>query len=228
MIYGDNVKAIERLQVQFLAYSYLYYKEDISLIPDNQYDNICKWLYNNMKSDDAKKTRFYSLCKDLDQSGSGFYIDNYPQHIRNVALKLKMQNKYKREIDWKELVTLEHEDMFKVIVAGGREFKDYQLLERTMDKILKNKKDKVIVIVSGMAKGADSFGIKYAKRRDYLISEHPADWNTYGLSAGYRRNAEMGEIADACVCFWDGISDGAGHMINIAKDKGLQLRIIEY
>jgi predicted Rossmann fold nucleotide-binding protein DprA/Smf involved in DNA uptake len=46
--------------------------------------------------------------------------------------------------------------MFKVIIAGGRDFSDYALLEKTLDKLLKNKTD--VQIVSGLARGADSLG----------------------------------------------------------------------
>jgi hypothetical protein len=41
--------------------------------------------------------------------------------------------------------------MFKVIVAGGRDFNDYLLLEKKLDKLLRNKSE--VEIVSGMAGG---------------------------------------------------------------------------
>ena len=56
----------------------------------------------------------------------------------------------------------------------------------------------------------------------------PADWNKHGKSAGYRRNEEMAKVADACICFWDGVSKGTMHMINLAKEYGLETEVIEY
>ena len=53
--------------------------------------------------------------------------------------------------------------MFKVIVAGGREFSDYQLLSSTLDRLLSRKSD--VEIVSGAARGADSLAIRYAGER---------------------------------------------------------------
>lgn len=52
---------------------------------------------------------------------------------------------------------------FKLIIAGGRDFKDYTLLRSTVDKLLKNKlrKEKTVVIC-GMAKGTDMLGARYA------------------------------------------------------------------
>jgi hypothetical protein len=116
--------------------------------------------------------------------------------------------------------------MFKVIIAGGREFKDYELLKSKLDKILQNKTD--IQIVSGKARGADSLGETYAKERGYDIEEFPADWKKYGKPAGYIRNKQMAEYADACVCFWDGVSSGTGHMIGLAKEHKLLLRVVRY
>ena len=59
--------------------------------------------------------------------------------------------------------------------------------------------------------------------KDTIIME--ADWETYGKSAGYRRNVDMAESADALVALWDGVSNGTKHMINIARQKGLRVHV---
>ena len=119
---------------------------------------------------------------------------------------------------------------FKVIIAGGRDFDDYNMLKTHCDKILSNKRNNGyrIIIISGTARGADTLGEQYAKEKGYEVLRFPADWNTYGKRAGYIRNEEMSEHADACICFWDSISNGTRHMINIAKEKRLPLRIVTY
>lgn len=118
---------------------------------------------------------------------------------------------------------------FKVIIAGGREFNDYELLKARVDAALcmKSQSHK-IVIVSGKARGADALGERYAVERGYEISAHPADWDAYGKSAGYRRNAEMAQEADALIAFWDGKSRGTKHMIDLAEKAGLVLRVVNY
>ena len=118
--------------------------------------------------------------------------------------------------------------IFKVIIAGGRDFNDYELLKNKCDYYLSNLDNPEIVIISGAARGADSLGEKYAKERGYEIDSHPADWDKYGKSAGYRRNKEMVDIASAAICFWDGKSKGTKHMIESAKDKGLKIRVYNY
>jgi len=120
-------------------------------------------------------------------------------------------------------------EKFRVIIAGSRDFNDYNLLEEKCNFLLSEKvKTHDIVIVSGTARGADKLGEKYAEEHGYEIDAHPADWDKYGKSAGYRRNQEMAEVADAVLCFWDGVSKGTKHMIDIAKEKNLMLRIIRY
>lgn len=118
-------------------------------------------------------------------------------------------------------------DKFRVIIAGGRDFSDYQRLKDYMDWALQNIKQEIIV-VSGGARGADSLGEQYAKERGYSVDLHPADWEKYGKGAGFIRNREMAESADALVAFWDGKSRGTEHMINFAKTHGLNVRIVRY
>lgn len=118
--------------------------------------------------------------------------------------------------------------MFKVIIAGSRNFNSYVLLRAKMDYFLMNLDQKSIEIVSGGAWGADALGEKYAKERGYKLTVMNADWETYGKSAGYIRNSEMAKYADACVAFWDGNSRGTKHMIDLATKEGIGLKVVKY
>lgn len=112
----------------------------------------------------------------------------------------------------------------KVIVAGGRDFSDYGLLRKKLDVILSRQKD--IQIICGEARGADSLGRRYAEERGYTVLSYPANWEKYGRSAGFRRNEEMAQVADALVAFWDGQSKGTCNMIQLMKNK--PTRVIRY
>jgi len=89
----------------------------------------------------------------------------------------------------------------KVIIAGGRDFNNYELLKEKCDYYLKNIND--IEIVSGVACGADKLGEKYASDKNYSIKRFPADWDTLGRGAGHIRNAQIHTITavdhNACV-----------------------------
>lgn len=116
---------------------------------------------------------------------------------------------------------------FRVIIAGSRDFSDYNLLREKCDRILSNQKSNhQIIIVSGTARGADHLGEQYAKERGYEVRQYPADWDAHGKSAGYIRNREMAKNADALIAFWDGQSKGTKLMIDLAKDYDLAVRVI--
>jgi hypothetical protein len=114
----------------------------------------------------------------------------------------------------------------KIIIAGGRDFNDYNLLCQKVDKILSKQNE--IEIVSGTAKGADKLGERYAEERGYKIKRFIPDWNFLGKSAGYIRNEEMAQYADALIVFWNEISKGTKHMIDLAELYKLKIRIIKY
>ena len=138
---------------------------------------------------------------------------------------------------------------FSVIIAGGRTFDDYDLLAEFCDNYLSNKiNTHNIEIVSGTANGADKLGEQYAddlelvyatktcgtfedlngNHADASIKRFPADWNKHGKSAGYKRNQEMGNYADALIAFWDGASRGTHHMINIMQQLNKPVTVCYY
>lgn len=114
---------------------------------------------------------------------------------------------------------------FKVIVAGSRSFDDYDLLKETLDKAFS--KHMPTHILCGEAKGADTLGKQYAKEHNILVESYPADWKTYGKQAGFIRNEQMADNADALIAFHVNDSAGTKHMINTAKKQGLQVRVIK-
>ena len=73
-----------------------------------------------------------------------------------------------------------------------------------------------------------TLGEQYAKERGHALQYFPANWERYGRSAGYRRNVQMAENADALVAFWDGKSMGTRHMISAAKSHGLRVRVVKF
>lgn len=117
-------------------------------------------------------------------------------------------------------------ECFKVIIAGGRDFGDYEALKSACDFMLQNRSD--IEIVSGTAGGADRLGERFARERGFLLKEFPAEWVKYGKGAGYKRNAQMADYADALIAFWDQKSRGTRSMIELARNKGLKVKVINY
>lgn len=132
------------------------------------------------------------------------------------------------EVDALNKQILDMFDQYRVIIAGGRYFSDYELLKEKCDEFLQDKTSEEIVIISGHASGADSLGERYAQEKGFKIETYPADWDKYGRAAGPKRNAQMANIANALIAFWDGKSKGTKSMINLAKKKGLQVFVVQY
>ena len=125
--------------------------------------------------------------------------------------------------------TENHSNTVNVIIAGTRTFADYDLLCRKCDEILHGKAlTHSVVIVSGTARGADQLGERYAAERGYQVRRFPADWDRHGKAAGPIRNAEMADNANMLIAFWDGVSRGTKNMIDTAKNRGLEVHVIEY
>ena len=108
--------------------------------------------------------------------------------------------------------------MVRVIVAGGRNFIPSENDERWLITMLKALE--ATHVISGCAKGADTFGETIAKKLKLPIMQYPADWNKFGKSAGYKRNIQMADNADALIVFEGG--KGTAMMIDIARKKGLK------
>jgi len=113
---------------------------------------------------------------------------------------------------------------YKWIVAGSRDFQNYPLLCNELDKI----KDSIKEIVCGEARGADTLGRTYAYDNAIPIKSFAANWAAYGKSAGFVRNYQMAEYADAAIIFWDGVSPGSKHMIEVMKNLKKDVKVIRY
>lgn len=112
----------------------------------------------------------------------------------------------------------------KIIIAGGRDFNSYPVAEQVLNQY----KSQIDEVVCGDAKGADTIGAHWASYNNIMIKHFPAKWNQYGKRAGYLRNEEMGNYADALIAFWDGSSRGTRNMIDIMRNLHKPCAIFDY
>ena len=109
----------------------------------------------------------------------------------------------------------------KVIVAGGRNFK-YE--EKHIYWLMVQLSELgATEVVSGDAPGADQLGIYVANEMKLPVKHFPADWVSFGKSAGPRRNKEMADHADVCILFPGGA--GTMNMRLVAEANGLKVII---
>lgn len=119
---------------------------------------------------------------------------------------------------------------YRMIVAGGRDYSNQNVVNYYIDRVkdVCDSRGLSLVIVCGMATGADTLGRNYAISNGLEVLEFPANWNRYGKSAGYIRNKEMGDVADSAIVFWDGRSKGSKLMIDIMHELKKPVVAISY
>jgi|SRR5215469_8786893 len=112
--------------------------------------------------------------------------------------------------------------MRRVLVCGGRSFKDREFLFLVLDQHLARDD----VIISGAARGADRLAIEYAVMRRLACERFPADWALYGKGAGPIRNQQMLDKGkpDLVIAFPGGT--GTADMVARAKLAKIEVREI--
>ena len=116
----------------------------------------------------------------------------------------------------------------RLAVVGSRGFNNARQLYKVMDKIIAENDYNVIEIVSGGAKGPDSFGESYARIHNIPTKIFLPDWKKYGRSAGFRRNVDIIENCDVCIACWDGSSHGTKHDIRMCYEQNKPCYIYNY
>jgi len=109
----------------------------------------------------------------------------------------------------------------KTIIAGSRGITDFEVVKAAALSAPWEFSE----IVSGGARGVDYLGEQFGDGINVPVTIFKANWNKYGKSAGYKRNVEMADYAEALIAVWDGVSKGTKHMIDIATKKGLRVYI---
>ena len=110
----------------------------------------------------------------------------------------------------------------RVIIAGSRSIRDYA---KVCDAV-KQSGFAISRVISGLAGGADTLAVRYALEHGLPCDPFPADWKQWGRRAGYLRNEQMAQHADALIAVWDGKSPGTRHMIRLAQARGLPVYVL--
>ena len=115
---------------------------------------------------------------------------------------------------------------YRVMISGTLSFDDYDLLTATLDRVLADKPN--VVIVTGGATGAEALAERYAQERGLAVKQLLADWKLYGRGAKVIRNTQLIGTADRAVFFWDGQSKGTAEAIEKAETKGIPVEVVRF
>lgn len=118
----------------------------------------------------------------------------------------------------------------KVVICGSRSFTDWYVFYLKVDPMLRSLGLGNIEIVTGMAVGPDLNAADYAKINNMQLKMFPAQWDLYGRSAGFRRNADMMRYCldtpdRRLIAFWDGVSHGTKHMLDICSRNDFKITV---
>lgn len=105
----------------------------------------------------------------------------------------------------------------KLIVCGGREYDNYEIVKFVLNGI--HATYGIKEIVQGGAKGADNLARRWAKEHNITLREFQANWEI-GKHAGPQRNERMACYADACIAFPGG--RGTDDMMERAVRRRMQ------
>jgi hypothetical protein len=100
----------------------------------------------------------------------------------------------------------------RTIIAGSRTNNNIKDLIKAIDYC----NWPITSVITGKARGVDHLGELWASYHKIPIIEFPANWKKFGKSAGYKRNKEMADNADALIALWNGKSRGTKSMIELA------------
>jgi hypothetical protein len=109
-----------------------------------------------------------------------------------------------------------------ILVCGGRDFTDYQMVCDTLSNI-----PDITRVVHGDARGADTLAGMWARANKITEAPYPANWTLHGKSAGPKRNQQMldSEPVDMVVSFPGG--RGTADMVRRATQKGIPVIVAE-
>jgi hypothetical protein len=108
----------------------------------------------------------------------------------------------------------------RVAIIGSRGFAARWKVEEYIDELAHD-----TVIVSGGAPGVDTWAHEYALKCEHPTELYRADWQEHGKKAGYLRNQLIVSKVDRVVAFWDGVSKGTKHTIDLALKSGVDLEV---
>lgn len=111
----------------------------------------------------------------------------------------------------------------KLAIVGSRTFNDYGKLSKFIYENFDV--NQITHIISGGARGADSLGEKFAEEHNKYLVVFPAEWEKYGIRAGFKRNIDIINGCDKCVAFWDGKSRGTKNDIDLCKKNGKECKV---
>lgn len=123
----------------------------------------------------------------------------------------------------------------RIAVIGSRNFTTSQngeLMNSVLNEFndqLRLNNDKIVEVITGGAKGADTFAERWALDNNVQLTIYRPDYARYGRNgAPMERNKQIVDSCDFCIAFWDGSSRGTKFVIDHCIQRSKRLKIVRY
>jgi len=115
----------------------------------------------------------------------------------------------------------------RILVCGGREYFDVDVLERSLDAIHLGSRGPIESVIHGGARGADTMAGEWARRRGISYTVYEANWELEDRAAGPIRNKRMLDegTPDLIIAFPGG--RGTANMIRQATERGFEVIVVQ-
>lgn len=112
----------------------------------------------------------------------------------------------------------------KIAIVGSRKWPFPEQIKEAVKKIAQKFPD--ATIVSGGARGVDTWAEQAALEFGLTVEIYPADWSL-GRHAGFLRNQQIVDAADRVLAFWAYGSRGTKDTIDKARRAGKRVVIVK-
>ncbi len=127
-------------------------------------------------------------------------------------------------IQFEDFPVLSRSPRVRLLVCGGRKYKDKARVYKNLDKI--SGILQIEVLIHGDAPGADTLADEWATERNIPKLPFPADWDKHGKPAGHIRNRQMlTEGNPNLVVAFPG-NAGTANMVKQAKQA--KIKVVEF
>jgi hypothetical protein len=118
--------------------------------------------------------------------------------------------------------------MFRLLITGSRAWEDKQTILLELREIVREHGTDVTLVSGNAIRGADYMCESLARDLGWVVEKHPAEWDKFGKSAGFKRNQLMVTLgADACLAFIKDKSRGASDTAERAEKAGIPTKRVE-
>ena len=115
----------------------------------------------------------------------------------------------------------------KIAVIGSRNFTDYDFFKEKLEYLIQNIKEDIQFVSGGAKSGGDALIKRYCQENNLPLIEFLPEYDKYPPKiAPIKRNQQIIDESNLMIAFWDNSSRGTKSAIEMARKKGIKIKIV--